>query len=265
MYENIKVLRGGDFPLGIKFAGETLCDGKYYISRKESDLISMEYIVDGYGTLEINGQILHPKKGDVFLLTEKSEHKYYCDKDNPWHKYFVCFYGPLANTLIEKYLPKDTYLFENALCKNEFTDIFDIVFNNDDFDKINSLASVKLFKIFNLLYSKEINESEDLADRIKKMIDNSTTEEFNLDKLCEQINYSKNHIINIFSNKFDMTPYKYYKNSKIALAKEYLINTKMTVGEIASALSFGDQQYFSYSFKKETVFSPKKYREIMKV
>ncbi|HBA93640.1 MAG TPA: hypothetical protein DCZ02_03380 [Ruminococcaceae bacterium] len=97
------------------------------------------------------------------------------------------------------------------------------------------------------------------------MIDNSTTEEFNLDKLCEQINYSKNHIINIFSNKFDMTPYKYYKNSKIALAKEYLINTKMTVGEIASVLSFGDQQYFSYSFKKETGFSPKKYREIMKV
>lgn len=41
MYENIKVLRDGDFPLGIKFAGETLCDGKYYISRKESDLISI--------------------------------------------------------------------------------------------------------------------------------------------------------------------------------------------------------------------------------
>lgn len=265
MYENVKVLKESNCPLGIRFVGETLCDEKYYISRKKSDLISLEYIMDGCGTLEINGHVLHPKKGDVFLLSEGSEHRYYCDKENPWHKYFVSFYGPLAYDLIENYLPKDTYLFENFLCKTEFTDIFDIAFNNDDFDKINSLASIKLFKIFNSLYNKTVNENEDLADRIKRAIENHITEEFDLNKLSDEINYSKNHIINIFSDKFRMTPYQYYKSNRLALAKEYLINSKMTIGEISLALSFSDQQYFSYSFKKETGFSPKKYREIMKV
>ncbi|MDO4364824.1 MAG: AraC family transcriptional regulator, partial [Clostridia bacterium] len=121
------------------------------------------------------------------------------------------------------------------------------------------------FKIFNYLYSRRISESEDLADKIKREIEFKITEEFNLDKLSKEINYSKNHIINIFSSKFGMTPYQYYKKSKIALAKEYLINSKMTVGEISNTLAYTDQQYFSYSFKKETGYSPKKYREIMKV
>ena len=70
MYENIKLFAETGRPLEVRFVGETVCDGKYRISRPCSDLNSLEYIVDGAGTLEINGQVLYPKAGDVFLLTE---------------------------------------------------------------------------------------------------------------------------------------------------------------------------------------------------
>lgn len=79
MYENIKLFAETGRPLEVRFVGETVCDGKYRISRPCSDLNSLEYIVDGTGTLEINGQVLHPKAGDVFLLTEGSRHTYYAD------------------------------------------------------------------------------------------------------------------------------------------------------------------------------------------
>lgn len=73
MYENMKILScfdgyyTGDEPFGIRFVGETLCDDEFIIERPCSDLASFEYIVDGCGTLEINGQVLHPKKGDIFF------------------------------------------------------------------------------------------------------------------------------------------------------------------------------------------------------
>lgn len=266
MHENIKVYREENVPFGIHFVGETLCDEKYLISRKSSDIISLEYIVEGSGTLCINGQTLHPKKNDVFLLLEGSKHKYYCDKDKPWHKYFVSFYGPVADMLIKNYLPENTYLFEDcSILRRNFERIFDYAFNNEDMAKINYGISTELFKIFNLLYTRQKTESEDLADKIKQYMENNIAEEFNLETLCRDMNYSKNHIINVFFNKFGVTPYKYYKDNKIQLAKEYLTNTKMTVGEISNALAFSDQQYFSYSFKKETGYSPKKYRDLMKV
>lgn len=89
MYENIKLFAESGRPLEVRFVGETVCDGKYRISRSCSDLNSLEYIVDGAGTLEINGQVLYPKAGDVFLLTEGSRHTYYADQNHPWHKYFI--------------------------------------------------------------------------------------------------------------------------------------------------------------------------------
>ena len=266
MYENVKIIRSDrSAPLGAEFVGETVCDGKYMIERNSSDVLSLEYIVAGKGTLEINGQVLHPKKGDVFLLTKGSCHRYFSDASDPWHKYFFSVYGPVADALVENYLPKDTYLFENCLVINNFSHIFDIAFNNDDPSEFQPLIANEIFKIFNCIYEHRKIETEDLADKIKRNIEAHIADEFNLENLCRDMNYSKNHIINIFSEKFGQTPYQYYKESKIKLAKDYLITTKMTVGEISAALSYSDQQYFSYSFKKETGYSPKKYREYMKV
>lgn len=68
MYENIKkFIHEENKPLGISFVCETLCDEKYMIERDFSTVASLEYIVDGEGTLEINGQILNPKKATFFF------------------------------------------------------------------------------------------------------------------------------------------------------------------------------------------------------
>lgn len=264
MYENIKRFSASDDdnPFGIRFVGETLCDDKFIIERKCSDMTSFEYIVDGYGTLEINGQILHPQKGDMFLITEGSCHKYYSQKENGWHKYFVSFYGDMIKPMLNSYLPKDTYIFPNCGFKKAFEKIFDIAFNSDDEDAKTTQMKIatEIFKICNYLRYNQINEKEDCADKIKHYIDMNIDRDFNLDELCKSINYSKNHIINIFFEKFGITPYRYYTDSKINMAKDYLINTNMTIAEISNILSYSDQQYFSYCFKKATGYSPKNYR-----
>lgn len=266
MYENLKkFIHDDNLPFGISFVGETLCDEKYIIERNDSTVASLEYIVDGVGTLEINGKTYHPKKGDVFLLTEHSRHKYFSQKENGWHKYFISFYGPMVDALVKNYIPSETFLFENCYLEKNFERIFDIAFSGEEVAKIHSKLCTEVFKLFNYIYDRRMYENEDLADKIKHNIENHITDEFNLEKLCIDMNYSKNHLINIFSSKFGITPYQYYKECKIKMAKDYLVNTKMTVGEISNALSFTDQQYFSYSFKKETGYSPKKYRDLMNV
>lgn len=262
MYENLKKISyGDDNPLGIRFVGETLCDENFFIERNNSDLTSFEYIVEGSGTLEINGQILHPEKGDIFMLTQGSQHKYYSQKEDGWHKYFISFYGSLVKELINQYLPKDTYLFKSCYLEKTFMRIFDIAFNCEDIQRAQSKLSIEVFKVFNYLRDSKITENEDFADKIKHDIENHLDENWSLDNLCKNLNYSKNHIINLFAKKFGKTPYKYYTQCKISLAKDYLSSTNMTINEISNALSYTDQQYFSYCFKKETGCSPRQYRE----
>ena len=95
-------------PAAVRIAGETVDGTDFYISREKGDMLALEYILSGTGTLTINGQELHPQAGDVFLLTLGSRHTYYADPDDPWRKYFAVFSGPVAERIIESYLPADT-------------------------------------------------------------------------------------------------------------------------------------------------------------
>mgnify|MGYP002508337078 CR=1 FL=1 len=263
VYENIKLFpyhRG--IPFGIRFVGETVCDDKFVIKRNKSDLAAFEYIVDGTGTLEINGKVYHPAKGDMFFLAEGSEHLYYSQKENGWHKYFISFYGAVADALVKNYLDADVYLYKGVYFEKNFRRIFDIGFNTQDMEKATEQLTAELFRIFNAIYNRRIQDGEDTADKIKRYIDNNLEREFSLEELCGYFNYSKNHIINTFANKFNQTPYKYYGECKIELAKEYLSHSAMTIAEISNALSYADQQYFSYCFKKATGLTPREYRRL---
>ncbi|MBR4051136.1 MAG: helix-turn-helix transcriptional regulator [Clostridia bacterium] len=72
---------------------------------------------------------------------------------------------------------------------------------------------------------------------------------------------TKNHIINNFSEKFDITPHQYYTAKKLEAVKLYLINTDYSFSEIAEKMSFPDQQYFSSWFKSLCGMSPSKFRK----
>lgn len=266
MFENIKKIavprqqNEEQRPLSVNFVGETVCDDKFDIKRECSDLMSLEYIVEGRGTLEINGQVLHPEKGDVFFLPYGSRHHYYSNSKNGWRKYFISFYGKMADALVENYLPKNTYLFKGCFLEKNFSRIFDLAFNTESLSDAEYLICIELFKLFSALYERKTVEQLDLADKIKRSIDDHLYDEFNLDALCGYMNYSKNHIINIFSEKFGKTPYQYYLEAKISLAKEYLLNTNLSVSEISAAPSYSNSQYFSICFKKFTGYSPRNFR-----
>ena len=159
-------------------------------------------------------------------------------------------------------MAKDVYLYENVYLENTFKHIFDIAFNTVDINTATQKLTAELFNVFNTVYSNRLFSSEDLADKIKRYIDNNLALDLNLDNLSKNLNYSKNHIINVFVKKFNITPYKYYSGRKIALAKEYLSNSNMTIAEISNMLSYSDQQYFSYCFKNITGISPRKYRNL---
>lgn len=70
----------------------------------------------------------------------------------------------------------------------------------------------------------------------------------------------QNHIINVFKNKYKMTPYSYYNKKRTEAAKYYLKNTQINIKSIAQTLSYTDTHYFSNCFKKETGLTPAQYR-----
>lgn len=120
--------------------------------------------------------------------------------------------------------------------------------------------TINLTQIFIYIRSRVLTENADLPEIIRRKLDECVESYFNLDKLCESMNYSKNYIINVFKSKYKITPYQYYLDKKIDAAKTYLTHTNVSVGTISKTLHYADQQYFSSSFKKAVGYSPLEYR-----
>lgn len=255
-----RLIKDGE-PFGVNFIGKTDCDSSFHVQRENSDIMSFEYVVDGEGTLEIDSQIYSPKEGDVFLLTEGSKHRYFVNKENPWRKYFVSFAGPLSKKLKELYLPYNVYLFDAPELKENFEKILEIGFNsNKSYTEIKNEVLIEIVKVMIFLNNNTKKNTLPLAEIIKDKIDRIVEKEFSLDTVSKELNYSKNHIINVFKERYSKTPYQYYIDSKIEIAKRYLSETSCSIADIARNLSFPDSQYFSVSFKKKTGMTPREFR-----
>ena len=164
--------------------------------------------------------------------------------------------------MIDNYLPEDTYYFPNSAVKHYFEEIYKISTSDYPYDVMVNKINSQLLKIFMYLRDMSKFDTEDLAEVIKKYLDESIEEEFNLDKLCNEVNYSKNYVINVFKAKYGITPYKYFIERKIDVSKSYLTHTNVSIGDIAKLLHYADQQYFSTVFKNSQGISPLKFRRL---
>lgn len=260
-FKNFTALNNASDPLKIDIVGETYCDKTFKIERACSDLNALEFIIDGEGALDIDGQHLAPKKNDIFVLKVGSNHKYKSDGNNPWHKLWIVFTGDFADSLINCYLPENTYLFNSCeAVKKYFEEIVEISRQDIPYDLMVNKITINLMHIFLYMRNRILSENADLPDIIRKKLDECVESYFNLDKLCESMNYSKNYIINVFKLKYNITPYQYYLDKKIDAAKTYLTHTNVSIGTISKTLHYADQQYFSSSFKKAAGCSPLEYR-----
>ncbi len=260
--QNLSMFVRSDLPFRINYVGESFCDETFLIKRDDYNTYSLEYILEGEGFLEINGQLLMPKKGDIFLLDKHSRHKYYCTKANPWHKIFISFDGHMADAFVKTYLSHGTYLYKCEAAKEIFLNMYQIATSDAfDYKQRHSLILHDLMKAFVVISENISAEPDDLAEKVKRILDNRLQTSYKIKTLSEELHYTNNHIINIFAGKFGITPYQYYAKQKIELAKEYLTHTQMSVTEIAELLCYADDGYFSACFKKQVGMTPSQYKK----
>ncbi len=264
-FQNLRMFLRPDLPFRINYVGESFCDETFLIERDSYEEYSLEYILEGEGFLEINGQLLVPKEGDVFLLDKHSKHRYYCTKTNPWHKVFICFNGHMADVFVRTYLKRATYLYQCEAAKEIFLNMYHIATSDiSDYKEKHTLILHELMKVFIVISENTAVEPDGLAEKVKRILDNNLQAPYKIKTLSEKLHYSNNHIINIFAEKFGITPYQYYTKQKIALAKEYLTHTQMSVTEIAERLCYTDDGYFSVCFKKQVGMTPSQYKKALR-
>lgn len=84
---------------------------------------------------------------------------------------------------------------------------------------------------------------------------------FTVADLCKKLNYSRIHLNRLFKKDFGCTPHEYLIQTKLRYASSLLINSEMSISEIAMKVGFSNASQFNADFKKEFGVTPGAYRK----
>ena len=224
----------------------------------------LHYITEGKGSFlnqsfnNKNAYLVVPGEYEVF---QADEHSHY-------DTYWIIFKGAMAETILNLCGLKHTnHVFEFDATKEcgeiLHRTIFDIKPKNSAeeaalmYSCFYELISIHLKSI-----RTEPKNTQNIAEKIKRFIDNNYYQQISLNELFEKYGYTRNHIYNMFKARYHISPKEYLMDVRIKKAKHLLSDktSTLTISEIANTVGFNDPLYFSRIFKKKTSNSPSEFK-----
>ena len=252
----------GKMPFYIKLSGMTYPDPTYHIVRSHSDISVIEYIIDGEGYVCLKGETHLVCKDMIYFLPQGERHDYYSDSKNPFTKIFLNVSGSLCEHLVLAYGLSGKHFFDGNGLKPVFEKIVSVMQTNMPDSEMQAILqgifvqilSKLAFAITEMAYSAE-------ALQLKSYLDSNLGRIVSAKELSKTIFRSQDYCQKLFSREFHITPYAYQIERKIQTAKSLLLNTHLSVGEIAEKLGYTDIHYFSNLFQKKCGCRPSGYRK----
>ncbi len=153
------------------------------------------------------------------------------------------------------------------IISNEFKELIHLF----SLGQANEFSKLKIFKIvtgflscFLKNYQAEESGALELAPQsersellLKKYLDDHIEGSFiGIDKMAKMFHMSNSTLNRNFIKAFNTTPFEYFKKAQIEHAKKLLIETELSVSEIAYRLGFESPANFIRSFKKIAMITP---------
>ena len=105
------------------------------------------------------------------------------------------------------------------------------------------------------------SQTDELWMKIHAFIEENYHKKLNVQDVCNNFYISQRVFFKIFKRNTSETFIEYLTRVRVNRARELLLQTSMTLPEIAEAVGIGDYYYFSKIFKKVTGVAPLKFRK----
>lgn len=229
------------------------------------DLYIIHYVIQGKGYY--NGNAI--TEGQGFLIYPGMSEEYHPDPSDPWEFLWIISSDNAMKEIFIRYNAKwDTLIFDYDSVP-VVKKIANIIMSQSN--KI--LDSLKMLEFFlHILNSHTYTQtsaqrkpnSEVYLDFCLNFIEANLYKKITVEELSDLVGVSQPYLYKIFKNNFNISTKEYITWYKINRAKELLIETEMSITEIADSVGYSDVLVFSKAFSAKENMSPKKYRQLMK-
>lgn len=151
---------------------------------------------------------------------------------------------------IEVLLKQDNYALYHVLLDTR---------NPEEIERM--LVDEIIFPMVRSMKDKTNKQFRSLSEEIAVIVRAEYDQELTLEQIADRLHYNPNYLSNIFKKEHGTTFTEYLLNYRLEMAKKWLVETDMTVREIAERLQYHKPQNFIRSFRKKEHVTPGEYRK----
>ncbi len=229
------------------------------------DFYELNFMTRGSTKMKLNEKVIEYDSYDFLLIPPHIKHILYESDYELFDNYVIWFEGPDGQILMENQVIKlhDYDGTVQFLCAEIYRTYMKTGMTEGELLNIYLEAVLwHMKKGLILATDQAARNDEDMVDEAIKFINvNIRNARLSVEMISRKLNVSEEHFSRMFKKKIGIPPVKYMNEVKVAEAKRMLLKTDMTIKEIASALYYSDQFYFSQQFKRITGYSPSEYRK----
>ena len=236
------------------------------------DNLEIQYFYEGRGKVMIDGIIYNVKQGDMAVINSNVTHSAGTDFSLGWYTIVIdssMLYQAGIN--FDKILYKP--LVDDECAVLHFKELIDNMNSNNKYKKTAVYIKVLELVLYLTQYhtfasivssNKKHNTEQNIKNAIK-YINNNYMNKISLDTVSEEAGLSKYYFLREMKKATGMTLVDYTNKLRCLKAKEMLVKSDSSIGEIAHECGFDNYSYFTKTFKKVTGYLPTQYAKLLKM
>lgn len=237
--------------------GRELCNPDYAVDRAAYDYAGLEYVAEGEGWVELDGERHALLPGTVFAYGRTTRCVIRTDPQHPMVKYFVCVTGRGAIGRLERAgvgPGRMRMLATHAEMRGLFEEL---IHEGQRAGRLARALSAARLELLLLKVEEHIAHGPPRRDdparerflRCKSLIDEQAPRMTTLEEIAAAAGLEVSSVCRLFRRFHDGSPYQYLLQRKMTLAAEDLVENGGLVKEVAQRVGFSDPYHFSRCFK----------------
>ncbi|MBE6912163.1 MAG: helix-turn-helix domain-containing protein [Ruminococcaceae bacterium] len=240
------------------------------------DYYQFIYVRKGSGAVVIDGEPIYVSENDAIVIKKNEPHTFWTTSDK-METYEVKFIIIDEQSDFLKSSPRYFCRDSAGSIKHALRQIERESDAVDEFSR--DVVSVEMCKIL-LLMKREISRrreiedietttvdeeiNDELLDKIRRYIDENITENITVKDVSEFVCVEYKYFSHHFALRYGMRLKRYIRRKRLELAKDLIVNSELSMTEIAGKCGFGTIHYMTRVFKSEENISPTEFRRRFK-
>ncbi len=249
-------------PLRVDFIHEEHCYENYYRRRENSEVFSIEMVLEGSMLFEQEGRSFRVMPGEVFLVQLDRQSEFTTGPEKHCHRLACSLKGNILNPILQStgLSEQDVIQLQDApdiesLLRRIFQEFKE---KKPRFRRSASrLAYELLLKLADSIQHKNTSR---IVSRSIELMEHHLSQTLSLKKLAALVGTSPTSLHREFQQQLQTSPINHFIHLKMETAKSLLLHTNLQIQEIAERVGYDNPLYFSAEFKKRVGISPRHFR-----